>query len=60
MEDATLSPAIATALFLIAIFSGYRYRRIWKAEGPTWQLWLFGVITATCFLVLAFTPVAPA
>ncbi|MEL6170861.1 MAG: hypothetical protein AAGK67_06940 [Pseudomonadota bacterium] len=59
-DDLTLTPAIATALFILAILAGYRYRRAWKSEGPVWELWLSGVIAAACFFILAFTPVVPA
>lgn len=56
--DLTLTPAIATVLFAVAVIAGYRYRGTWKAEGPRWQLWLYGVIAAGCLLTLAFTPMA--
>jgi len=45
-------------LFVIACLAGYRYRRVWKAEGPRWQLWLFGLIAASGLLTLAFVPMA--
>ncbi|MEM9139601.1 MAG: hypothetical protein AAGB15_07185 [Pseudomonadota bacterium] len=51
-----LTPVTATAIFVVAVLSGYNYRRIWKAEGPAWQLWVFGVIAAGCLLVLGFVP----
>ena len=51
-----LTPALATAIFVIACCCGYRYRNTWKAEGPRWQLWLYGVLTAAGLLVLGFTP----
>jgi|TARA_Y100001956_G_scaffold76593_1_gene85912 uncharacterized membrane protein HdeD (DUF308 family) len=58
LNDLSLTPAIATVLFFVAVVAGYRYRRTWKAEGPRWQLWLFGVIAAVCLLILGFTPMA--
>ena len=51
-----LTPVTATVLFVIAVIAGYRYRRVWKSEGPAWQAWLFGTIAAACLLVLGFMP----
>ncbi|NDV98850.1 hypothetical protein [Salipiger sp. PrR002] len=56
MPELTLTPAIATVIFVIACLAGYRYRSVWKAEGPRWQLWLFGLVAAVCLLVLGLTP----
>ncbi|WP_425052363.1 hypothetical protein [Psychromarinibacter sp. S121] len=57
MTDLALTPALATALFVVACLAGYRYRRVWKAEGPRSQLWLFGLIAAISLLVLGFLPI---
>ncbi|OIQ38340.1 MAG: hypothetical protein BM560_19290 [Roseobacter sp. MedPE-SWde] len=54
----TLTPHIATILIFLAVLAGNRYRRVWKAEGPRWQLWLFGLIAAAALLTLAFVPMA--
>ncbi|QHQ35047.1 hypothetical protein [Algicella marina] len=51
-----LTPPVATAIFVLACLAGYRYRHVWKAEGPRWQLWLFGAAAAVALLVLAFVP----
>lgn len=51
-----LTPTTATVLFVIAVVAGYRYRAVWKAEGPAWQAWLFGSVAAFCLLVLGFVP----
>ncbi|MDA7422438.1 hypothetical protein [Tritonibacter multivorans] len=56
MSDLSLTPAIATTIFVIACLSGYQYRRVWKAEGPRWQLWLFGLIAACGILTVGFLP----
>jgi hypothetical protein len=58
--DCTLTPALATVIFVIACLSGYRYRHVWKAEGPRWQLWLFGAVAALCLGVLGFVPMQTA
>ena len=52
----TFSPAVATALFVVACLAGHRYRRVWKQGGPTWQAWLFGTVAAVSLLALAFLP----
>ncbi len=52
----TLTPLIATILIFLAVLAGNRYRWVWKAEGPRWQLWLFGLIAALALLTLAFVP----
>ena len=51
-----LTPMTATLIFVVAVTAGYRYRRVWKAEGPRWQLWLFGIIAAVCLLAVRFRP----
>lgn len=58
MTEITLTPAIAVVLFTIACLSGMRYRSVWKAEGPRWQLWLFGVLAGGCLLILGFVPLS--
>ncbi|MEM1314857.1 MAG: hypothetical protein AAGI51_09910 [Pseudomonadota bacterium] len=60
MADFALTPAIATGIFVLACWGGYQYRRVWKAEGPAWQLWAFGLIAAVSLLTLGFVPLAPA
>lgn len=59
-DGITLSPLAATAIFVVAVIAGYQYRRIWKAEGPRWQLWIAGLTAAICLLTVAFLPVRPA
>lgn len=56
MTDFFLTPLLATVLFVIACFAGYRYRNVWKAEGPRAQLWVYGLIAAACLLILGFVP----
>jgi low affinity Fe/Cu permease len=59
-DGITLTPLAATAIFVVAVVAGYQYRRIWKAEGPRWQLWIAGLVAAICLLTVAFLPVRPA
>lgn len=56
----TLTPLTATGLIFLAVLAGNRYRRVWKAEGPRWQLWLFGLLAALALLTLAFVPMQTA
>ena len=53
----TLSPALATLIFCLTCLAGYRYRRVWKTEGPRVQYWIFGLLAATGLLVLGFIPI---
>lgn len=53
-----LTPLTATLLFVLACLAGYAYRRTWKAEGPRWKLWLFGMVAAAALLILGFVPMA--
>lgn len=55
-----LTPTSATIIFTLGCLAGYRYRAVWKAEGPRWQLWLFGVVAAVALLTLGFVPMAEA
>ena len=52
----TLTPLTATVLIFLAVLAGNRYRRVWKADGPRWQLWLYGLLAAVALLTLAFVP----
>ncbi|WP_083097002.1 hypothetical protein [Pseudophaeobacter leonis] len=56
----TLTPLTATVLIFLAVLAGNRYRRVWKTEGPRWQLWLFGLLAALALLTLAFVPMQTA
>lgn len=49
---------MATVLFVLACVAGYQYRRVWSAEGPRWQLWIYGAVAALCLATVAFLPVA--
>ena len=55
-EELYLTPVSATVIFVIAVLAGYSYRRVWKAEGPRWQLWVFGGLAALCLLTVGFVP----
>lgn len=56
MSELTLTPVTATIIFVVSCLMGYSYRRVWKAEGPRWQLWFYGVTAALGLLVLGFVP----
>ena len=58
MSDFALTSPIATAIFVLSCLCGYQYRRVWKSEGPVWQLWLYGVLAATGLATLGFVPLA--
>lgn len=60
MSLPVLTPLIATTIFVLSCLTGYQYRRVWKTEGPTWQLWIYGVLTAAGFLTLGFLPLTTA
>lgn len=53
----SLSAPLATALFVVACLAGYRYRSLWKRDGPRAALWLAGLVAAGCLLVLALVPI---
>ncbi|HBQ37042.1 MAG TPA: hypothetical protein DD729_09470 [Rhodobacteraceae bacterium] len=53
----SIAPWLATILFIIAVIAGYKYRAVWKSEGPAWQAWLFGIIAGVCLLSLGFIPI---
>ena len=56
LDGFSLTPLAATVIFVLSVLCGYRYRRVWKAEGPRWQLWLFGACAAAGLLVLGLVP----
>jgi|GEM_PF-497155 len=57
LSSLTLSPAIATIVFCVTCIAGYRYRRVWKAEGPRFHYWVFGTVAAAGLLALGFIPI---
>lgn len=58
MAEFALTPITATIIFVMACVMGYQYRRVWKTEGPRWQLWLYGSLAAMGLLILGFIPLA--
>lgn len=60
MVALTLSSPVATVIFVLACFCGYQYRRVWKAEGPRYLLWIYGLLAAVGLLILGFVPLAVA
>ncbi|NRA29376.1 MAG: hypothetical protein HRU11_03865 [Parvularculaceae bacterium] len=56
-ETAHLTPALATSIFVLGVVAGYQYRRNWKAEGPAWKAWVYGLVAASSLITVAFVPV---
>ncbi|MCH2096285.1 MAG: hypothetical protein MK160_14400 [Rhodobacteraceae bacterium] len=56
MPDISLTPALATVIFVLSCLCGHRFRRLWKDEGPQWQLWVFGLLAAAGLSILGFVP----
>lgn len=56
LADLTISRTVATLIFCAACLAGYRYRQVWKAEGPRHLYWIYGAIAAIGLAVLAFIP----
>lgn len=56
MDGLTLPPLLAVTIFVAACFCGYRFRRVWKNEGPRSQLWIWGLLAAAGLLTLGFVP----
>ncbi|MGB0697525.1 MAG: hypothetical protein ACPGOY_17870 [Rhodospirillaceae bacterium] len=54
----SLTPEVATVMFAAACFCGFQYRRVWKADGPRWKLWVYGSLAAAGLLTLGFVPLA--
>ncbi|MEM8916066.1 MAG: hypothetical protein AAGC83_09525 [Pseudomonadota bacterium] len=54
----TLSPLMATGIFMLACWSGYQYRRVWKMHGAHWKLWTYGLLAAGCLLTVGFVPLS--
>ncbi|MEL7281768.1 MAG: hypothetical protein AAFY35_11425 [Pseudomonadota bacterium] len=57
MSGFELPPVAALLFFVGACLAGHSYRRVWKAEGPRWQLWFFGTTAAILLCTVAFFPV---
>ncbi|MEO0371377.1 MAG: hypothetical protein AAF231_07975 [Pseudomonadota bacterium] len=57
MTGFELPPIAALLLFVTACLAGHSYRRVWKAEGPRWQLWFFGTTAGVLLCTVAFFPV---
>ena len=52
----SLPPMVALVIFVIGVVAGVQYRRVWKAQGPRAQLWIFGVVASVCLLTVALVP----
>lgn len=58
IDNINITPFWATLLFVIAIIAGHLYRSNWKNEGPTWKLWLYGIISGTLLATIALIPIS--
>lgn len=58
LGEFALTPMLATGIFMVACWGGYQYRRAWKAGGPRWKLWVYGLLAGTCLLTVGFIPLA--
>lgn len=54
----TLTPPIATLIFVAASLAGYNFRRAWQKDAPRWQLWMYGVTAAVGLIILGVIPMA--
>ncbi|MEM1052731.1 MAG: hypothetical protein AAGI28_11615 [Pseudomonadota bacterium] len=52
----SLPPVVALVIFVTGVVAGYQYRRVWKAEGPRTQLWIYGTIASVCLLMVGLIP----
>ena len=59
LDGLVLTPTTAVAALVAGVLAGYRYRHVWRTEGPAWQAWLYGTIAAACLLALSFLPLKP-
>lgn len=55
-ESVHLTPLTASALVVLAVLAGHRYRKNWQLEGPVWKAWLYGVVAGLALAALAFVP----
>ena len=58
LGNITINPIWATMLFVAAVVAGHLYRKNWKNEGPTWKLWLYGMIAGMLLMIVAFVPIS--
>lgn len=52
----SLTPFLATMIFVLGVLAGTQYRKNWKLEGPAWKSWVFGSVAALCLIIVAFVP----
>ncbi|EKF17845.1 hypothetical protein [Nitratireductor pacificus] len=60
MAGLAFDSTTATLLFVLGCVMGYQYRRVWKADGPTWKLWVYGLMAAGALLAVSFIPLSAA
>ena len=51
--DFSLPPYLALIIFVAACIAGANFRRVWAAEGPPWQLWVFGLVAGVGLMTVA-------
>lgn len=56
ISELTLSPAVALAVFVVAVIAGHRYRRVWKTEGSRTAAWFWGLLAAAGLIIAALIP----
>ena len=53
----TMNNGLALFIFFIACISGVQFKRLWKNNGPVWQLWFFGTSSAIGLLLVGLMPI---
>ncbi|MGB0660489.1 MAG: hypothetical protein ACPGNV_09945 [Mangrovicoccus sp.] len=56
--DFVLTPGLGVVLIVAMAFCGRQFRETWKAQAQGWQwrAWVYGLVAAGSFAILAFVP----